>query len=266
MPQPRPGSSRPRSRQRGADVPELVWYGWALLAVASVVIGLSKTAVPGAGTVAVAIFAAVLPAKQSTGTILLLLIVADLFAVTMYRRDANWRELLRLAPAVVAGVLIGVLFLAFADDTWVKRGIGVILLAVIAITLLRRRMSAGVGIDRPHPVAAAAYGSTAGFTTMVANAAGPVMSMYFLAARFPVKEFLGTAAWFFAIINLFKVPFSAGLGLITPSGLLLDLVLVPAVVAGALLGRWIAGRIPQRAFERLVIAFTIVGAVYLLVG
>lgn len=247
-------------------MPDLLWHGWALLAFASIVVGLSKTGIPGAGTVAVAIFAAVLPAKQSTGTILLLLIVADLFAVTMYRRHVNWRELLRLAPAVVAGVLVGVVFLAFADDTWVKRAIGVILLAVIAITLFRRRMSAGVQIDRPHPIAAAAYGSTAGFTTMVANAAGPVMSMYFLAARFPVKEFLGTAAWFFAIINVFKVPFSVGLGLITPTGLLIDVLLVPAVVVGALLGRWIAGRIDQRAFERLVIGFTVVGAVYLLVG
>ena len=247
-------------------MPELAWFGWALLVLAATVVGLSKTGIPGAGTIAVAIFAAVLPARQSTGTILLLLIVADLFAVTMYRRHVNWRELLRLAPAVVAGVLVGVVFLAFADDTWVKRTIGVILLAVIAITLLRRRMSAGVELDRPHPVAAAAYGSTAGFTTMVANAAGPVMSMYFLAARFPVKEFLGTAAWYFAIVNLFKVPFSIGLGIITPPGLLLDLVLVPLVVGGALVGRRLADRLDQKLFERLVIGFTIVGAVYLLVA
>ena len=96
-----------------------------------------------------------------------------------------------------------------------KRTIGVILLAVIAITLLRRRMSGPVADERPAPVAAATYGTLGGFTTMVANAAGPVMSMYFLASRFPVKEFLGTAAWFFAIVNLAKVPFSIGLGLIT---------------------------------------------------
>lgn len=246
-------------------MPELTWFAWALLALAAVIVGLSKTAVPGAGTVAVAIFAAVLPAKQSTGALLLLLIVADLFAVAMYRRHANWGALLRLAPAVVVGVLLGVAFLAVADDAWVKRTIGVILLAVIGVTLLRRRFGAAVSDERPHRVAAATYGSLGGFTTMVANAAGPVMSMYFLAARFPVKEFLGTAAWFFAIVNLFKVPFSIGLGIITPPGLLLDLVLVPVVVAGALLGRWIADRLDQRLFERLVIAFTIVGAVYLLV-
>lgn len=247
-------------------MPELAWFGWTLLAVAAIIVGLSKTAIPGAGTIAVAIFAAVLPARQSTGVLLLLLIVADVFAVTMYRRHANWRELWRLLPAVVAGVVLGVVFLAFADDIWVKRAIGVILLGVVAITLFRRRMTSAVDAQRPHVAAAATYGSLAGFTTMVANAAGPVMSMYFLARRFPVKEFLGTAAWFFAIINVFKVPFSIGIGIITPTGLLVDLVLVPAVVIGALGGRWIADRIDQQVFERLVIVFTIVGAVYLLVA
>src|SRR5215204_592769 len=245
MPTRRPRSPRPPFSRPISDVPELTWFAWALLAVAAAVVGLSKTAVPGAGTVAVAIFAAVLPARQSTGTILLLLIVADLFAVLAYRRHTNWGALLRLAPAVVVGILLGVVFLAFADDAWVKRTIGVILLAVIAITLFRRRMLGPVGAEGPHRLAAATYGTLGGFTTMVANAAGPVMSMYFLAARFPVKEFLGTAAWFFAIVNLSKVPFSIGLGLITVPGLLIDLVLVPLVIGSALFGRWLAGRLDQ---------------------
>jgi len=247
-------------------LPDLAWWAWALLGVAAVVVGLSKTAVPGAGTIAVAIFAAVLPAKQSTGVLLLLLIVADVFAVTMYRRHADWKTLLRLAPAVVVGVLVGVVFLWFADDLWVKRTIGVILLAVIALTLWRRRVGAQVAGDGgSHRVAAATYGTLGGFTTMVANAAGPVMSMYFLAARFEVKAFLGTAAWFFAIVNVFKVPFSIGIGIITVPGLLIDLVLVPLVVVAAFGGRWLADRMPQSVFEKLVIGFTIVGAVYLLV-
>ncbi|GAA3199428.1 sulfite exporter TauE/SafE family protein [Microbacterium terregens] len=244
---------------------ELTWFAWTLLGVAALIVGLSKTAVPGSNTIAVAIFAAILPARESTGTLLLLLIVADVFAVLTYRRHTNWRALLRLAPAVVVGILVGVLFLAVANDEWVKRTIGVLLLAVIAITLLRRRMRAPVDDAGPHRVAAATYGALGGFTTMVANAAGPVMSMYFLASRFPVKEFLGTAAWFFAIVNLAKLPFSIGLGLITVPGLLIDLVLVPLVVVGALFGRRLAGRLNQVLFERLVITFTIVGAIYLLV-
>ncbi|WP_322410200.1 sulfite exporter TauE/SafE family protein [Microbacterium invictum] len=240
-------------------------FAWALLAFAALVIGLSKTAVPGAGTVAVASFAAVLPARESTGTILLLLILADMFAITMYVRHVNWRALLRLAPAIVAGLLVGVLFLAVADDAWVKRTIGVLLLGVIVVTLVRRRMASALVEGPPRRGAAAVYGTLGGFTTMVANAAGPVMSMYFLAARFPVKEFLGTAAWLFAIVNISKLPFSIGLGLITVPGLVLDAILAPLVVAGALGGRWIADRIDQRLFERLVIVLTIVGAVYLLI-
>ncbi|AZC12539.1 MULTISPECIES: sulfite exporter TauE/SafE family protein [unclassified Microbacterium] len=246
-------------------MPELSLFAWVLLAVAAVVIGLSKTAVPGAGTLAVAAFAAVLPARESTGTILLLLILADMFAITMYVRHVNWRALLRLAPAIVAGLLVGVLFLAVADDAWVKRTIGVLLLGVIAVTLWRRRMASALVEGPPRRGAAAVYGTLGGFTTMVANAAGPVMSMYFLAARFPVKEFLGTAAWLFAIVNISKVPFSVGLGLITVPGLVLDAILAPLVVAGALGGRWIADRIDQRLFERLVIILTVVGAVYLLI-
>lgn len=249
---------------QGTDVPELTWLAWALLAIAAVTVGISKTAIPGANTVTVAIFAAVLPAKQSTGTLLVLLIVADIFAITAYRRHANWRALLRLAPAVVVGLLLGVAFLFVADDAGVRRLIGLILLVVIAVTLIRRRMVPAVADGGRHRIASATYGTLGGFTTMVANAGGPVMSMYFLASRFSVKEFLGTAAWFFALVNLAKVPFSVGLGLITPSGLLLDLVLVPLTVAGALFGLWFANRLDQRLFERLVIGFTVVGALYLL--
>ena len=137
-----------------------------------------------------------------------------------------------------------------------------LLLAMIAITLWRRHRSRTATGGR---IAAAGYGTLAGFTTMVANAGGPVMSMYFLASRTPVMVFLGTSAWFFAIVNLVKVPFLAGLGLFTPSVLLMDLVLAPLVVIGALIGLRLAKRMPQRLFDRLVIGLTIGGSLYLLV-
>jgi len=235
--------------------------GWALLAVAAVIVGISKTALPGAATLSVAIFAGVLPSRASTATLLVLLIVGDVFALWAYRRHADWRTLLRLAPAVVAGLLVGAVFLALADDVSVRRVIGVILLVLVAITLWRRRVDPVVA---PSRSVAVAYGSLGGFTTMVANAGGPVMSMYFLAAKFPVKTFLGTAAWFFAVVNIAKLPFSIGLGLLTPQSLLIDLVLVPAVLIGAFGGRLLADRLDQTLFERFVIVLTVVGAVYLL--
>src|SRR3546814_17176933 len=103
-----------------------------LLALGAVVVGISKTALPGAGTVAVALFAAALPARESTATLLLLLIVGDMFALWASRRHAEWRLLLRLIPAVLAGILLGVVFLAVADASGVRRVIGLLLLVVVS--------------------------------------------------------------------------------------------------------------------------------------
>lgn len=239
---------------------DLTALEWVLLGTAALLVGISKTALPGASTVSVAIFASVLPARESTAALLLLLLVGDAFALYVYRRHAVWKDLLRLAPAVLVGLLLGVAFLALAGDAWVRRVIAVILLVLIAITLWRRR--------RPQPVstgwAAAGYGGVGGFTTMVANAGGPVMSMYFIAMKYPINTFLGTAAWFFALVNVTKLPFAIALGLLTPDTLRIDLPLVLCVVAGGVAGRFIARRMRQRVFEQIVVVLTIVGALYLL--
>lgn len=243
-------------------------WAWVALGIAALITGLSKAAVPGGATLAVVLFAAVLPARTSTAAMLLLFIVGDVFALIAYRRHAHWPTLLRLAPAVIAGLLAGFVFLALAGDGIVRRAVGVILLLMIAITLWRRWLQDRADAAPPvhgGVVLSSTYGALGGFTTMVANAGGPVMAMYFLATRTQVQVFLGTSAWFFAIVNLVKVPFLAGLGLFTPSVLLMDLMLAPLVVAGALVGLRIAKRIPQQLFDRLVIVLTIVGAAYLLV-
>jgi uncharacterized protein len=238
--------------------------GWGALALAAAVVGLSKAAIPGAAMLSVAIFAAVLPARESTAALLVLLIVGDLFALVAYRRHADWRILLRLAPAVVAGLVVGAVFLTFADDQWVRRVIGGILLALVAVTLWRRRRRGDDGSAARGWPAAAGYGTLAGFTTMVANAGGPVTSLYFVAMRIPVLTFLGTAAWFFALVNLAKLPFAIGLGLVTPAGLWIDLWLAPVVLAGAFAGRAIATRIAPAVFEAIVLVLSALGALYLL--
>jgi uncharacterized membrane protein YfcA len=254
----------------------------SLLGLAALLVGVSKTALPGAATVAVAVFAAVLPAKQSTGALLVLLILGDLFAVWTYHAHADWVTLRRMVPTVIGGILVGTLFLAAATDATVRRVIGVILLVLIAVTLTLRT-AVTRNRDRPRFGAAertdgatrlgwqrrqletGSYGVLAGFTTMVANSGGPVMSMYFLAARFSINRFLGTAAWFFLAVNLAKTPFSVSLGLINLESLRLDLLLAPVVVVGALIGRRLARRINQRLFDLLVISLTIVSAAYLIV-
>ncbi|MFI7498652.1 sulfite exporter TauE/SafE family protein [Streptomyces sp. NPDC049687] len=250
-----------------------LWHltGWefAALALAALLVGFSKTAVSGANTVSLAIFAAVLPARASTGVLLPLLIVGDVFAVLTYRRHAHWPTLWRLFPAVAAGVVLGTVFLMWADDGSVRTSIGAILLLMAGITVWRRRTGEAADdpdavVTRAGRVKARSYGVLGGFTTMVANAGGPVMSMYLLSAGFRKLGFLGTSAFFFLIVNLSKIPFSVGLGLIDGRSLLLDAALAVLVLPGALLGRWAVHRINQRLFEQLVIAATVVGGLQLL--
>ncbi|MGW7082879.1 sulfite exporter TauE/SafE family protein [Streptomyces sp. NPDC054871] len=243
-------------------------WEFAALAAAAVLVGFSKTAVSGANTVSLAVFAAVLPARESTGVLLPILIAGDVLAVLTYRRHAHWPTLWRLFPAVAGGVVVGTVFLMWADDAVVRTSIGAILLMMAAVTLWRRRVPA----DEPeasHPsrgsrLKAPSYGVLGGFTTMVANAGGPVMSMYLLSAGFQKLGFLGTSAWFFLIVNTSKVPFSVGLGLIDAHSLLLDAALVLFVVPGALIGKAAVNRINQRLFERLVIGATVLGGLQLL--
>ncbi|CAL9655124.1 sulfite exporter TauE/SafE family protein [Streptomyces sp. enrichment culture] len=255
-----------------------LWHltGWqfAALAFAALLVGFSKTAVSGANTVSLAIFAAVLPARASTGILLPVLIAGDVLAVLTYRRHAHWPTLWRLFPAVAVGVVVGTLFLVWADDAVVRTSIGVILLFMAGVTVWRRRRADAAdtagepdgSASRAGRVKARSYGVLGGFTTMVANAGGPVMSMYLLSAGFRKLGFLGTSAFFFLIVNVSKLPFSAGLGLIDGRSLLLDAVLVVFVVPGALLGKWAVNRINQRLFERLVIAATVVGGLQLLLA
>ncbi|QFR01528.1 sulfite exporter TauE/SafE family protein [Streptomyces phaeolivaceus] len=242
---------------------------FAALAFAALLVGFSKTAVSGANTVSLAIFAAVLPARASTGVLLPILIVGDVLAVLTYRRHAHWPTLWKLFPAVAAGVVLGTLFLIRADDQTVRTSIGAILLLMTAVTIWRRRTvdkddEPDAITTRTGRVKARSYGVLGGFTTMVANAGGPVMSMYLLSAGFRKLGFLGTSAFFFLIVNVSKVPFSVGLGLIDANSLLLDAALALFVVPGALLGKWAVNRINQKVFEQLVIAATIVGGLQLL--
>lgn len=250
----------------------LTLWQLAALAAASALVGFSKTAVSGANTISLAVFAAVLPARESTGVLLPILIAGDVLAVLTYRRHAHWPTLLRLFPAVAVGVVAGTLFMLWADDAAVRTSIGAILVFMAGVTMWRRRRpeaaeEPGAG-DGPPTTAerlkARSYGVLGGFTTMVANAGGPVMSLYLLSAGFRKLGFLGTSASFFLIVNVSKVPFSVGLGLIDGRSLLLDACMLLFVLPGAWIGRKCVDRINQLLFERLVLAATVLGGLQLL--
>ena len=245
------------------------------LVVAALCVGFAKTAIGGVASISVALFAAVLPARESTGVLLPLLMVGDLVAVGAYRRHADWTTLLRLSPSVAVGVLIGAVFVARVDDTIMRRTIGAVLLMLVAVHIWQRRRAVAAaaaggeslaqgGGRRGRHGAALFFGSLAGFTTMVANSGGAVMSLYLLSSGLSMLGFLGTGAWFFFIVNSFKVPFSVGLDLITLDSLVLDALLVPAVLLGAVVGRFTIKRIDRSKFEGAVLFFTVASSLNLL--
>lgn len=238
--------------------------GWVLAVAASLIFGLSKTTVAGAGILGVAIFAQLLPARESTGAVLPLLIVGDIIAVLVFRRHANWRELWRVFPLAALGVIVGTLLLGRIDDLSVKRLVGAILVVVIALEVIRR--ARGTVLNIQSPWLAGIVGALAGFTTMIANAAGPIMTTYLLAMRLPKLEFVGTGAWFYLSVNLFKVPFGVGLGIINPESLVFDARLAPVVIAGALIGLPLVRRLNQVWFERIALLFAFLGGLRLLVS
>ena len=291
---------------------DLTSFAWVVLVIAGLLIGVAKTALPGLATVAVAMFAAVLPAKESTAVMLLLLLVGDLLAVWAYRKDVDWRALRSLVPPVFIGLVVGAIVLDNISDTGMRKMIGIILLALTGITLLlmlngkRKDRAAELGespvvteratletaeiadvlspsaelpqkesTDRSsmtpsserfakNPIARWIYGFIGSFTTMVANSGGPPMTMYFLASGFDMVRFLGTQAWFFFIVNIAKVPFQATLGLHSEHSLATDLLLLPTVLVGAFLGRWLIRRMNPAVFNPLIIALTVLSSAYLL--
>jgi len=236
---------------------------WVLAAFSAFTIGLSKTGMPGLSSIFVPLFAFVLPARASTGAVLPLLIVGDLVAVVWYRRNAVWRHLVRLFPWAVVGIVIGFFALGRIDDRTLRPVLGAIVIALLGIGLWRDLATRGrAGVPTAWWFAALA-GMLAGATTMLANAAGPVMMLYLLAMRLPKDEFLGTGAWFFAVVNWVKVPFSVGLGLIAPQSLVLDALLSGVVLAGAALGILVARRIPEEGFAIAMQVLTFASAVML---
>ena len=230
-------------------------------------IGITKTGIPGLGILVVPLMALVMPARESTGVLLGILILADIFAVIYHRHNARWSYVLRLLPAAFAGIVAGYFGLGLVSDRQLKPIIGIIVLVMLAIPIYRNRRAKMKGEEVRIPNQwwfAAGLGFLAGMTTMMANAAGPVMIIYLLAMRLPKVKFVGTSVWFFFVINWLKVPFSANLNLMTAESVKFNLMMLPFIAAGAFAGIFFLKRIPQKTFNIVVQLLAAAAAVKLI--
>ena len=250
-------------------------WQWLFGATAGWLVGLSKTGVPGLGILVVPLLAAAFGGWASVGIMLPMLLFGDCFAVAWYRRHAEWDKLVGLLPWVAVGMAIGsgALWLVGrlrGDKDVLSIAIGAIVLIMLGLHLVQRRSGYHIA---PHrlPVVVS-VGAAAGFATTVSNAAGPIMSIYLMAHRLGKREFMGTSAWFYLVINLIKLPVYFALSAANPlrpiigaGSLLLVLAVSPAILTGVMLGKWLLPRFPQRAFDSVVLALSGISAAYLIV-
>ncbi len=249
---------------RSPPMPDLTPLQWLLAVMAAAGIGISKSGFAGFGLLHVIVFAFLFGARDSTGVLLPMLIAGDIAAVTVFRRHARWVYIRRMLPPTMVGVIVAAAVMSRLDDRMFRPVIGWI---ILALTILQvSRMLRPEWFTRvPHTRRFAwGMGLAAGGATMLANAAGSILALYCVAVSLPKWELVGTTAWLFLLINVFKLPFSVGLGLVHVDTLLLGAALLPAIGAGLLAGRWLTQRLPQRVFDAFLTAFAGVAALRLI--
>ncbi|GHV85138.1 anion permease [Spirochaetia bacterium] len=242
-------------------------WQWAAAAISCVCFGISKTGLNGISIAAVPLFALVFGGKESTGVVLPLICFADLFAVIYYRRHAEWKYIWRLIPWALAGFA-----LALGADHFISsnRGfkilIGICIAAGFVVMIWnegRNRRQAGSGGAKPPSGwwFSAVFGIMGGFSTMIGNAAGPIMSVFLLSVRLPKESFVGTAAWFFLIVNYLKIPLQTLVWHnISIKTLLFDVTMIPCLLLGVWLGILFVKKVTEKQYRIAVYALTIISA------
>ncbi|MFD1316247.1 sulfite exporter TauE/SafE family protein [Namhaeicola litoreus] len=237
---------------------DFLWAG-----VACVFLGMSKAGIKGIGVLVVLLMAYVFESKPSTGVLIPLMILADVMAVYYYHRHARWMYLLKLLPAMCVGVLLGVWFGQSISEVLFKQLMaGFILLTILIMFGLDQAKKRNI----PNNVFfSSGMGLLSGFTSMIGNLAGSFANIYFLAMRLPKNEFIGTAAWLFFIINVFKLPFHIfSWKTVTKDSLQIDLFLIPFVFLGFYLGIKVVEKINNEFYRKFILIVTGLGAIFIL--
>ena len=243
---------------------ELTYTQILLFSFVGLLIGMAKVGINGLGMIAVPILAIVFGGRSSTGIMLPILIMADVFGTIYYHRHAQWPHLIKLLPSAVVGVILGTYLGQFIDDELFKNIMGIIIFTSVGILLwLEKSKSKRVPHGRWFSIL---IGVLLGLTTMIGNLAGAVMALYLLVIHMTKNKFIGTVAWFFIIINIIKIPFHVFIWeTIKWNTLLLDLTLLPVIALGAFLGIKVVERISDTGYRYFIILMTVVAALVMII-
>lgn len=247
------------------QIMDLNWTQWITVIIVALIIGFSKTAISGVTMLTIPIIAAAFGGKDSTGIMLPMLLVGDLFAVWYYRESVEWKKVFLPLPWALAGLILGAVVGNYISDRTFLTLIGIIILVCLGI-LVYTEMK-GKSIKVPGKVwFYVLVGVLSGFASMIGNAAGPIFTIYLLALGFEKINFMGTNAWFFFIINLIKLPLQIfvwhNIGI---RSMTITAVMLPLITLGAILGYYILKKINEKIFRYTVIIMTALAALKLFI-
>ncbi len=245
-------------------IESLTFIQWVMLGICSICIGMSKTGVQGMMLMIVPLMAITFGAKESTGVILPMLCMADIIAVAYYKRIADWRIVAHLLPTAIIGFFVAIAVDSFIPSGKFRQLMGWTLILALGVMLWSEIFGKENKWSRKWWYAAI-FGLLGGFTTMIGNAAGPVMSVYLLSMRKEKMEYIGINAWFFLVINLLKIPIQAFVwDNICGESLLLNIMTLPVIGIGALIGIKIVKLFSEKVFRRFIQVVTILSVILMI--
>ncbi len=242
-------------------IESLSLFQWIIISFTAISIGMSKTGIQGIMLVIVPFMAIAFGAKESTGIILPMLCMADIIAVAYYKRIADWSIVIKLLPTAVLGFFVAI----FVDRLIPTNQFKVLMGVTLAIALLVMFWSEFYGKGNKWMDKwwySSLFGLLGGFTTMIGNAAGPVLSVYLLSMEKKKMEYIGINAWFFLVVNLLKIPLQLFVwNNITFSTFILNTIMLPIILLGAVVGIYIVKLFPEQGFRRFIQIVTVISVI-----
>jgi uncharacterized protein len=238
-------------------------FQWVLIMFGAIIIGMSKSGIGSISIISVSIYAWVFGSRASSGFVLPMLIIADIIAVYYYKRHALWPHLVKLLPWIIGGVLLAVICGKYIDDIVFKKLMAfIILISVAALFWWEKRP---VTHAPSHWLFGASMGVGTGFTSMIGNLASGFSNMYFISMKVNKDNFIGTAAWMFFILNLFKLPFHIWVWhTIVFSNLIINISLIPMIAFGFFAGAKMVDKLNDDKFRKLIMWLTLISALVVL--
>lgn len=258
-----------------------------ILFLCAILIGVDKGGIPGLGALAVAIAANSYKGTfaHSMAMMVPILAFADVGALFAFFKDARYDIIYSLLTPMIVGVLVGVQLMNLLSDSSTRKFVGASLFLMAFIryysALMNRKSS--TTSNGLLPISTSESTSTSnelnawkifagmniigficGIFTVLANVAGPVLTVWLLVLGLLKRELNGTRACVFALMNCIKIPAQIYLGNIFFSDIwqLVPLI-VAAVLSTILTERYLLGLIRQQHFEEFSWILVTVGAVKL---